>query len=113
MDLFFDDEPNAVLFDFAKYGIRIHADAEDVYLPLSMLSSLFIDSSYNYLLYNGEKVFKPELNLENIAALPAGYYESERMRALLNGEAQREEDEIRESYGELCFLLDLCELCDL
>ena len=106
MDLFFDDEPNAVLFDFAKYGIRIHADAEDVYLPLAMLSSLFIDSSYNYLLYNGEKIFKPELNLENIAALPAGYYESERMRALLNGEAQREEDEIRESYGELCFLLD-------
>ena len=106
MDLFYDDEPSAVLFDFAKYGIGIHADAEDVYLPLAMLSSLFMNGSYDYLLYNGEKVFKPTLDLENMAALPAGYYESERMRALLNGEALREEDEIRESYGELCFILD-------
>ena len=105
-ELFYDDEPKTILFDLAQYGIPIHADAADVYLPLALLSTMFVNASYEYVMYNGETVYKPTLDLENMAGLPEGYYDSERMRALLTGEAQREEDEIRESYGELCFILD-------
>ena len=105
-DLVFDDAPNAVVFDFAKYGIALYADADDVYLPLALLSTMFTDVAVNYVIFNGETVFQPVLDLNSLVGIPAGFYESERMRALLNGEAQRWDDEIRESYGELCFILD-------
>ena len=107
-ELSFDDAPAPVLFDFAKYGIPLYADADDVYLPLALLSTLFNDIALNYVLYNGEKVFRPALDFDGLSSLPAGYYESEPMRALLTGEAEREEDVIRESYAELCFILDYC-----
>ena len=105
-DLVFDDTPNPVIFNFAKYGITIDADKDDVYLPLALLSTMFTDVAVNYVIFNGETVFRPVLDLNNLTGLPAGYYESGKMKALLTGEAQREEDEINESYGELCFIMD-------
>ncbi len=105
-ELVFDDAPAAVIFNFAKYGIPLRADAEDVYLPLSLLSTMFCDIAINYVLYNGESVFIPSVDLNALTSLPAGYYESPRMRDLLTGKARREEDEIACSYGELCFILD-------
>ncbi len=104
--LVFTDDPAAVVFHFANYGIRIYADADDVYLPLGLLSTMFTDLANNYVLFNGETVFRPTVSVENFTGVPAGYYDSEPMKALLNGETQRAEDEIRESYGELCFILD-------
>lgn len=105
-DLVFDDAPNPVVFDFAKYGIAVYADKDDVYLPLALLSTLFGDIAINYVIFNGETVFRPVLDLNNLTGLPAGYYEGSRMKALMTGEAQRQEDEINESYGELCFIMD-------
>ena len=105
-ELVFEDDPAAVVFRFADYGIAIHADADDVYLPLGLLSTMLTDLANNCLLFNGETAFRPVVNVENLSGVPDGYYESEQMKALLTGEAQREEDEIRESYGELCFILD-------
>lgn len=104
--LSFDDEPVPVIFDFAKYGIPLYADESDVYLPLALLSTMFNDIALNYVLFNGETVYRPGLDFTSISALPAGYYESEYMRALLTGKAVRERDVIRESYAELCFTLD-------
>ena len=105
-ELVFDDAPGEVVFDFAKYGIAIYADRDDVYLPLALLSTMFTDVAVNYVIFNGETVFYPVLDMHNLTGLPAGFYEGERMRALLNGNARREEDEIAEDYGELCFILD-------
>ncbi len=42
-DLVFDDAPNPVVFDLAKYGIAVYADKDDVYLPLALLSTMFAD----------------------------------------------------------------------
>ena len=105
-ELVFDDPPKAVVFDFARYGIPLRADTDDVYLPLALLSTMFSDVAINYVIYNGEKIIVPVLDLNALTGLPAGYYESEQMRALLTGEAQREEDVIREGYAELCFVMD-------
>ena len=104
-DLVFDDAPNPVVFDLAKYGIAVFADKDDVYLPLALLSTMFADVAINYVLYNGETVFRPIPDINNLSGLPVGYYESGKMKALLTGEAQRQEDEINESYGELCFIM--------
>lgn len=105
-DLVFDDAPNPVVFDLAKYGITVYADKDDVYLPLALLSTMFADIAINYVIYNGETVFRPILDINNLSGLPGGYYESGKMKALMTGEAQRQEDEINESYGELCFFMD-------
>ena len=104
-EVVFEGSPRAVTFDFGKYGIALYADKEDVYLPLSLLSTLFTDTAFNYVVYSGEKIFKVAADVNTITSMPAGYYESEQMRALLTGRAQREEDVIRRSYAELCFIL--------
>ena len=105
-ELVFEDAANTVVFDFAKYGIAIYADENDVYLPLSLLSTMFTDLAVNYAVYNGETVFVPVLDMSNLTGLPDGFYDGKRMRALLNGEEKRAEDEIAEDFGELCFILD-------
>ncbi|MBR4502425.1 MAG: hypothetical protein IKP22_11160 [Clostridia bacterium] len=105
-DLVFEDAPKTVIFDFAKYGIPLYADENDVYLPLSLLSTMFTDLAVNYTVYNGETVFVPVLDMSNLTGLPEGFYEGKRMQALLRGKEQRAEDEINENYGELCFILD-------
>ena len=93
-------------FDFAKYGIPLYADEEDVYLPLELLSTMFTDVACNYVLWNGESVLKPVMDIGEISLMPLGWYESRYMRALLTGKSRRKEDVIREDYAELCFTLD-------
>ena len=105
-EMVFDDPPAAVTFDFAKYGIPVYADGEDVYLPLELLSTMFTDIACNNVLWNGEQVLKPTLDIDNLEMTPIKWYESKYMRALLTGNKQREEDVIREDYAELCFTMD-------
>ena len=105
-ELVFEGEAEPVVFDFARYGIALYADGDDVYLPLALLSTMFTDIAVNYAIFNGDTVFVPVLDMKNLTGLPAGFYEGKRMRSLLTGEAKREEDEIREDYAELCFILD-------
>lgn len=105
-EIVFEGPPAPVTFDFAKYGIPLYADEEDVYLPLELLSTMFTDVACNFVLWNGESVLKPVMTIENISLMPSGWYESRYMRALLTGKNRRKEDVIREDYAELCFTLD-------
>ena len=105
-EVIFDDEPTPVTFDFAKYGISIYADDTDVYMPLAMLSALLEDISMQYLVYNGDTLFKYSCTMFNMESYAPGFYEGEKIQKLIRGETQRQEDQIRESYGELCFIVD-------
>ena len=105
-DVVFDDPPTPVTFDFAKYGISVYADEEDVYLPLALLSTMFTDVGCNQVLWNGESVLKPVVDINTLGTPPMEWYESRYMRALLTGKKQRDEDTIREDYAELCFTMD-------
>ena len=105
-EMAFDDPPAPVTFDFAKYGIAVYADEEDVYLPLELLSTMFTDVACNSVLWNGESVLKPILDMNTLGLLPLKWYESKYMSGLLTGTRKREEDVIREDYAELCFTLD-------
>ena len=104
--MLFDGTPAPVTFDFAKYGIPLYADEEDVYLPLELLSTMFTDVACNYVLWNGESVLKPKLSIDGFERMPLEWYESNYMRNLLTGKKQRKEDVILEDYAELCFTLD-------
>ena len=84
----------------------MYADEEDVYLPLELLSAMFTDIACNDVLWNGETVLKPKMDMETLGTVPDEWYESKYMSGLLTGKRQREEDVIREDYAELCFTLD-------
>ena len=105
-EMVFDDPPAPVTFDFAKYGIQVYADGDDVYLPLELLSTMFTDVGCNHVLWNGESVLKPVLDINTLGVTPLEWYESKYIGSLLTGNRKREEDVIREDYAELCFILD-------
>ena len=105
-EVVFDDPPASVTFDFAKYGIPVYADEEDVYLPLELLSTMFTDVACNSVLWNGMSILKLTTDLSDIGFLSFEWYEGRTVRSLLTGGKQREEDVIREDYAELCFSLD-------
>ena len=103
----FDDPPAPVTFDFAKYGIPVYADGEDVYLPLELLSTMFTDVACHCVLWNGESVLKQSnVDVNKLGLMPLEWYEGKYMRGQLTGNRKREEDVIREDYAELCFIMD-------
>lgn len=99
-------EPKPVTFDFGKYGIAVYANKDDVYLPLALLADMMEDESLNLILYNGEKLFRYSGRVDNLYTLVNGYYESQYMKDYFSGAVPRGEDLIRESYAELCFVMD-------
>ena len=59
----YDKDPQPITLDFARYGITMHADDKDVYLPLQTVSVIYSDLGYHYASYNGEKVY---VNSDNV-----------------------------------------------
>ena len=99
----FEGDPKPVELDFAKYGIRLYADQDDIYLPVSAMTNMMTDIATNHLLYNGEKLYAQRLDLEG--KTPDGYWSSERLQAEMQGQ-ERPEDLVRECYADLCFTFD-------
>ena len=99
----YEGECAPVTLDFAKYGIRIYADQNDVYLPVSTLSNMMTDIATNHMLYNGENLYIGRLDLNG--DMPEDYWDSERFQAEFNGQ-DRPEDIIKQSYADLCFNFD-------
>ena len=99
----FQGEPKPVELDFAKYGISVYADENDIYLPVSTLSNMMTDIATNHMLYNGEKLFAQRISLDGTA--PEGFWDSEELQSEMQG-GQRPEDVARQSYADLCFTLD-------
>lgn len=99
----YEGDPAPVTFDFAKYGIRIHSDGEDVYLPISILSDMMTDIATNHLRYDGENLYLRRMELATPPNDPI--LMNETMLARLKGE-ERPEDIIAQCYADLCFTLD-------
>ncbi len=99
----FEDEPSPVVLDFARYGIRIYADQDDIYLPVSVLSNMMTDIATNHLLYNGEKLYAQKMSLDLTS--PEGFWESDVFQAEFQGQ-ERPEDMIAQCYADLCFNFD-------
>ncbi|MBP3873268.1 MAG: hypothetical protein J6E32_06065 [Lachnospiraceae bacterium] len=102
-DVEFEKEAAPVTLDFAKYGIQVYADDSDIYLPVSTLSNIMTDIATNYVVYNGENLYIQRISLDG--STPDGMYESERLKAELQGE-KRPEDLAKQCYADLCFNID-------
>ncbi|MBR6840618.1 MAG: hypothetical protein IKM82_08515, partial [Oscillospiraceae bacterium] len=99
----FEGEPAPVTLDFAKYGIAVYADGDDIYLPVSVLSNMMTDIATNHLLYNGENLYALRMDLEGRPV--EGFFESEQLQAEMKG-GKRPEDLVRQCYADLCFNFD-------
>ena len=98
----YSTEGGEMVFDLERYGIRIYADEQDVYLPVSTLSNLLCEGADRYALYNGEALLLETIDVNSL--LPR-LYRSERLIELYNGK-ERSEDMIRQSYADLCLSFD-------
>ena len=99
----FDKEAAPVTLDFSRYGIRVYADEDDVYLPVSTLSNIMTDIATNHMLYDGEKLYIQRMAFDG--SVPDGLYNNERMKAELQGQ-KRPEDIAKQCYADLCFNID-------
>ena len=99
----FEGDPKPVELDFAGYGIKLYADQDDIYLPVSMMSNMMTDIATNHLLYNGEKLYALRVDLEGKS--PDGYWASAQLQAEMQGQ-ERPEDLVRQCYADLCFTFD-------
>lgn len=102
-DIAYEGEARPVEFDFAKYGIAMYADEDDVYLPVSILCNMMTDIALNYMVYNGENLYAQRMDLQGAA--PEGFWDSGMYNAQFEGE-ERPEDLVRECYADLCFSFD-------
>ena len=99
----YQGEPEPVVLDFAKYGIQVFADQDDIYLPVSVLSNIMTDVATNHLLFNGEKLYAQRVSLQGRA--PEGFWDSELFQAQFRGE-KRPDDIVKQCYADLCFNFD-------
>ena len=102
-DVEFEKEAAPVTLDFARYGIRVYADENDIYLPVSTLSNIMTDIATNYVVYNGKNLYVQRISLDG--SCPDGLYDTERIKAELQGQ-ERPEDIVKQSYADLCFNID-------
>ena len=103
VDVAYEGEPEPVTLDFARYGIRLYADQDDVYLPLSILSNTMTDVATLHMRYNGDKLYALKIDLAG--SFPEDLYETEAFKDLING-GERPGDVVRECYADLCFTFD-------
>ena len=102
-DVTYEGEPEPVEFDFTKYGIAVHNDENDIYLPVSIVSNMMTDIATNYMLYNGENLYYQRVSLDGSGI--EGFYDSDFFEAQIEGEP-RPDDIIKECYADLCFNFD-------
>ena len=102
-EITYEGDPAPVTFDFAKYGMKMYADEQDVYLPLSVLSNMMSDIATRHLRYDGERLYLSRMDMKGNADDPV--LNSNAMTALLTGK-ERSDDVIRQCYAELCFNFD-------
>ena len=102
-DVKYEGDPKPIVFDFAKYGIKIHSDGKDVYLPISILSNMLTDIATNHLRYDGKSLYLRRVDLASNPNDPI--LMNEVMLARLKGE-ERPADIIAQCYADLCFTFD-------
>ena len=101
-DVTYEGDARPLALDFGKYGLRMYADADDVYLSLTLVSSLLCDISTRMMTWNGERARFGRYGTE---LFESPDMESAMMQTLVT-EGVRPEDVAAETWAELCFVID-------
>ena len=100
-EVVYEGDPEPVEFDFGGLGIEICGDGEEVWFPVSILTTWLTDIAQNRLTYNGKYLYK--FSGESSYTRDLEYFDTEYMDGVLQGQP-RDEDLASESYAELGFV---------
>ena len=100
-EVVYEDSPEQVQYELGKLGIALYADENDVWFPVSILSSWLTDIAQNRVVCNGDALYV--LRSKSAYEVDNGYYNTEYFDKILTG-AEREEDLAAYSYAELGFI---------
>ena len=89
-----------ITFDYGSYGIDLHVEDDDAYLPLACESDLLSEASMNALFYNGTNLHLMEGYCYSVAEDDPTYYDQ------LTVDHGRPQDMVDFAYGEMCFVVD-------
>ena len=101
-DVIYEGDPRPTTLDFGRYGLRMYPGDDDVYLSLTLVSSLMCDMITRVMGWNGERA-RYGMFVSELFAEPD--MESAMMQALMT-EGTRPADVAEETYAELCFAFD-------
>ena len=101
-DVTYEGDPQPLTLDFGKCGLRMYAEDDDVYLSLTLVSSLLCDISTRMMTWNGERARFGRYGTE---LFERPDMESAMMQTLVT-EGVRPADVAEETYAELCFCVD-------
>lgn len=100
-EVVYEGEPDSTEFDLGKLGIKIRGDKNEVWFPVSILSSWLTDIAQNRVLFNGNTLYiccsKSPYEMDN------SYYNTKYYDDILRGE-DRAKDLTAYSYGDLGFI---------
>ena len=99
-----DEEAKSLTLDFAKHGLRMYAQDDDVYISLTMASNLFSDIAAWHLMWNGERARYFGYN-PGVSGTTRIDLDSQMMEDLIS-KGTRPSDVALETYAELCFAFD-------
>ncbi len=102
-DVSYEGESTPVTFDLKEYGLKMYADDQDVYMSLSLLSSMMSDIATWHTLWNGNEAYLCKFMLEGEAGEDFSNTFSIWKKTRLG---RRPQDIAEETYQELCFVLD-------
>lgn len=97
----YDKPADPVCIDLAKYGIVARGDDDGLWLPVHTLSTFFTNLRYDYLIYNGQKLY---VNGENVLR-PLTERDPEFGDAFF-AQAERPDDMVSFDYAQLCLAFD-------
>lgn len=94
------------MFDFARYNIDVHVDADDAYMPLATISVLMADVAESALVYNGRELCLFRGYMQDLSAIDPNWYDP------LLADEPLAQDMADFSYNELCFAVDTLYSCN-
>lgn len=101
-DVTFEGESQPTVLDFGKYGLKAYLEDNDLFLSLTLVSSIMCDVDSINLTWNGEKAYIGRYSEKGISD---GYMDSSFMQDMLT-KGKRPEDTSAETYAEICFAFD-------
>ncbi|MBR3158699.1 MAG: hypothetical protein IKF14_06300 [Atopobiaceae bacterium] len=87
-------------FDYAAYGIDLHVEDDDAYLPLACESDLLSEASMSALFFNGVNLYLMNGYNGDLLELDPTYYDQ------LTVDHERPQDMVDFAYAETCFMMD-------
>ncbi|MBR3494689.1 MAG: hypothetical protein IKH38_04610 [Clostridia bacterium] len=100
----YEGDPKPVCFDLARYGLPLHTDGDEVWMPLSVTASMMTDVSIRYAVTNGRAVYV--MAYESPLSVDPYYFDTPYFNGGVRSEALAEA-----AYGELCFAMDYLYGC--